>query len=134
MRLRILVIDDDVTSPDDPTDREPSYRSLGGPANSQQISFARSPAEAQDKLAREPYDIVMLDVWLKRAPFTDDDSGTVFQGLFLAASKTSMVALVSSNWDNTVVPRVSRLLAENPDVPVPLMLSFEELSKNHHVQ
>lgn len=132
MKLRILVIDDEVTSSNDSMDREPAYRSLSNSLGPDAVTFARSPQEAQEVLRREAYDVVMLDVWLRNAPFTDDDNGTVFQGLFTAASKVSMVALVSSSWDNTVVPRVNRLLVENPEISVPLMLSFDELRNSRY--
>lgn len=134
MKLRILVIDDDVDSDDSSMNRTSAYQSLSGSAGAlhTELEFATSPVDAQDKLQRESWDVVLLDVWLRREPFTDDDLGTVFQTLFIAASNVSMVGLVSSDWDNTVVPRVNRLLVENPSIPVPLMLSFEELRTNHH--
>lgn len=132
MKLKILVIDDEATFSNKRMDRKPAYSLLRDSSSPETVRFAESPQEALEELRREKYDVVMIDVWLEKPPFTDDTSGTVFQSLFIAASKVSMVALVSSSWDSTVVSRISRLLVENPEIAVPLMLDFEELKKRRY--
>ena len=133
MKTRILVVDDEVTGLGDDQDRKADYEGLKALDGSQiEIEYASSPLKAMELLRRRAYDVVMIDVWLEHGEFKDDEHGTAFQQVFLAAAKVATVALISSSWDNTVVPRVNRLLTSNPTIGIPLMLGFDALRSNHH--
>lgn len=128
MTLRILVIDDEASGDGTSKDRKAKYGGLADDSFGKgiEINFASSIDNAHALLDAEKFDAVILDVWL--TDFKDDKQGTGFAGLFVKASTLTTVALVSENWDGTVVPRVSKLLAEHDEVPVPLMLSYEDVS------
>lgn len=133
MKTRILVVDDQATGLGDDEDRQKVYGGLVALPGSQiEIEYARSALDAVELLRRKIFDVVLLDVWLDKGEFLDDEHGSAFQQIFLEAAKVATVVLISSDWDNTVVPRVNRLLVDNPTIAVPLMLGFDTLRSNHH--
>ncbi len=123
-KWNILVIDDEVKGANS---RKKVYKLLekesidGVPVS---ITFAASLVDSQEKITKERYHLVLIDVVLKD---WGDENGEGFEMLLKAASEHMPVAIVSSQWDASSIPYVRKALTNNQGCDIRLLLRWRDL-------